>query len=273
MKLAISNIAWKPEETNRIFDILRKRNVNGIEVAPSLLFEDLSKLSSREIIKVRKFYEAQGIEIVAMQALLYGRPDLCIFAEKATIMKTTQYLENIFKISHYLNAHSLVFGSPKNRRKNNRTNDEIRKMAHEFFYRMGEMAEAYNTKFCIEPNAVEYGCDFITNTMEAIELVKHVDHPGFKLHMDAGVMTMNRERHDKVLRLALPYMSHFHISEPYLQQITENKSDHLSIGKELNQLGYNGWVSIEMKSGFEANNLDVVDKCLEFANRCYINNG
>ena len=42
----------------------------------------------------------------------------------------------------------------------------------------------------MEANPPEYGADFVTRAAEAIELVKAVNHPGFRLHLDTGCMTL-----------------------------------------------------------------------------------
>ena len=71
-----------------------------------------------------------------------------------------------------------------------RVADEI---AISFFTAIGEFATQYDCVFCIEPNPTEYGCDFVTTSEQARELVKKVNHPGFGLHLDAAAMTMSNE--------------------------------------------------------------------------------
>ena len=51
---------------------------------------------------------------------------------------------------------------------------------------------------------------------------------------------------------------------------TAAKTDHESFGKNLRKLGYDGWVSIEMRSGLGDSNISVVEECLRFAEDNYI---
>lgn len=270
MKLAISNIAWSYDETDRVKEVLRRHSIAGVEVAPTLLFENPCSVTDQEATHIKEYWKNLGISIVAMQALLFGHPELVIFQDKESRQLTVNYLERIISLAGHLDAKSLVFGSPKNRKTEGISADEVSKISRTFFRKMGKIALANNTTFCIEPNAVQYGCDFVTNTEEAVQLVRYVNHPGFKLHLDAGVMTINDESYDKALEIALPFIKHFHISEPFLGRITDNKTDHAVLGHILRRLGYNEWLSIEMKSGLGEDNVVVVDECLKFVKQHYL---
>ena len=149
--------------------------------------------------------------------------------------------------------------------------DQIQVMdeAVNFFRRLGEVAFDQNTLFCLEPNAAEYGCDFIRTAREGLELVKKVGHPGFGLHLDAGIMTLNGEAYEQVLEECLDSLAHFHISEPQLALIGEGATEHRRIGSHLKKIGYQGWVSIEMRNGLKPSNLDSVQRALDFVQRFY----
>jgi hypothetical protein len=38
MQLAISNIAWSPEDTDAVYEVLSEIGVGGLEIAPGVLF-------------------------------------------------------------------------------------------------------------------------------------------------------------------------------------------------------------------------------------------
>lgn len=106
--------------------------------------------------------------------------------------------------------------------------------------------------------------------MEGIELVEKVNHPGFRLHLDAGAMTLNQEDIYQVIESSMPYLNHFHISDPFLDKIGSNNVDHPTMAKALRQLGYSGWVSIEMKNGLSDNgNVQNVEAALKYATEIY----
>lgn len=270
MRLAISNIAWLPVENAAVLTVLKKLGITGIEVAPPLLFENPTRQPDRAIWEVRRFWEDNGIEIVAMQSLLFGRPEFNLFGAEDVRREMLEYLKRTVELGGKLGARALVFGSPKNRLAGDLPREAAFGTAAAFFAEIAATASENGTCFCIEPNAPDYGCDFVTNMAQAVELVEEVGHPGFGLHVDAGVMTLNREPYGETLDAAFPYMRHFHISEPFLMKITEGKTGHEELGQHLRGLDYQGWVSIEMRSGLGNSNVGVVEECLRYANDHYI---
>ena len=269
MKLAISSIAWRPHETTAIVEIMKSHEVSGIEVAPTLLFSTPVKAGEEEVTGVREYWNCNGIDVVAMQALLFGRDDLMLFREPSLRQALASYLEKIIVLASRLGVGPLVFGSPRNRDTGNLSNAEALDIAVEFFRKMGRVAECNGVVLCIEPLSPRYNCNFITNTSEAVELVQAVDHPGFGLHMDAGVLTMNGESYARALELAFPLMRHFHISEPMLKKITNAETNHETLAFILRDLCYEGWISIEMRQGQGDSNREVVDQCLGYVREIY----
>ncbi len=273
MKLAISNIAWLPEENVEVLAVLKRLSITGIEVAPTALFENPTLQRDGAVKETRRFWNDNGIEIVAMQSLLFERPELNLFGEKKVREEMFEYLKKIIDLGGKLGAKSLVFGSPKNRLAGGLSKDVAFKIAANFFSELAGTAADCGTCLCVEPNAPDYGCDFITNVAQAIELVESVSHSGFGLHVDAGVMTLNDEPHESTLEAAFRHMHHFHISEPFLMKVTDAKTNHDSLGMHLRKTNYEGWVSIEMRSGLGDSNARVVDECLRFAYDKYIKVG
>ena len=146
--------------------------------------------SPEEAARYRGWWEARGIRIVALQALLYGKPGLTVFGTPAARRTTLHYLKGLIAQATRLGAEVLVFGSPGNRQRGSLPPDEARAIAVEFFRELGDNAQEHGVTFCIEPNPVEYGCDFVTTVREGIDLVDAVGRPGFGLHLDTAGMTL-----------------------------------------------------------------------------------
>jgi sugar phosphate isomerase/epimerase len=269
MKIAISNIAWTLEEEPKIATLLQEKGVKGVEIAPTKIWTNPLEAKDIEIQNYRDFWQSYGIEIVAMQALLFGRNDLTIFESPELRQATLDYLTGIIKLGSKLGAKALVFGSPKNRHRGDLTPEQAQKIAQEFFGQVGEVAAAAQVYFCLEPNPVVYGCNFVINSQEGIELVKNTSSSGFRLHLDAAGMTLSEEDLAISLSQAFPYLCHFHISEPYLGQVGAGQVDHATLGKTLENLGYQGWTSIEMRSQSTESNLESVAQALATAQKFY----
>ena len=80
---------------------------------------------------------------------------------------------------------------------------------------------------------------------ETAELVRAVASPGFGLHMDSGGLSMTG---DAVGNAGDVRPVHYHISEPNLQPIGSTPGvPHAEYAKRLRVIGYEGWLSIEVK--------------------------
>lgn len=269
MKIAISNIAWQIEEEEAISQILKDFGIKGVEIAPTKVWKNPLSATSDEIRSYKQFWNDRGIDIVAMQALLFGRPDLTIFESAEVRKKSFDYLSGMIRLGVQLGVNTLVFGSPKNRRIGDMKLEEAMEIAQSFFYELGEVAHQNGVIFCLEPNPAIYNCDFITDSQQGLDLVNRTNSQGFRLHLDAAGMTLSEEPIELSLSQSFSYLCHFHISEPYLGIVGDNVVDHKIFGQTLEQLNYSGWMSIEMKAQNAENNTPYVRQALETAIEYY----
>jgi sugar phosphate isomerase/epimerase len=246
MNVAVSNIAWPVEQDAAVADALAALGVSGVEIAPTKVWPAPLEATDAQIDAYRKFWAARGISIVAAQALLFGRPDLTLFESADARARTLEYLGGIVRVCARAGARALVFGSPKNRRVGTRGRVEVWPEAIEFFGRLGELAAAAGTVVVMEANPPEYGADFVTRAGEALDLVRAVNHPGFRLHLDTACMTMANDDAAAIIPSAVPFLSHVHASEPHLAPVGGGAVDHRAFSALL-AAGYGGWVSIEMR--------------------------
>ena len=251
MKLAISNIAWPRGEDEAAAELMRKAGVRGLEIAPTAVWPDPLTALASEVDAVREWWAERGIEVVALQALLFGHPELTVFGDEDVRSRTLDHLEGMMALAARLGARPLVFGSPKNRARGPIPVEEATGIATAFFLEAGKRAAAHGVVLCIEPNPIEYGCDFVNTTAEGIALTNAVAHPGFGLHLDAGALTLNQEPVAAAIVAAMPVLRHFHASEPGLTPVGSGSSDHASCAAALHAGGYDGWVSVEMRTAPE----------------------
>jgi len=269
MNVSISNIAWEPSEEDAVAQMLAEYSVRGVEVAPTKVWPALDEATDDGVQDYRHYWEGRGVEVVAFQSLLFGQPELGIFKSGAVREETFAYLSRVIRLASKLGAKVLVFGSPKNRLVGEMNPAAAMDIAVEFFYRLGEFAHRHHTCFCLEPNPAAYGCDFIRTAAEGREIVKRVNHPGFRLHLDTGVMTLNEENYERAIDAGFEYLTHFHISEPQLGVIGGGLTDHTRVARHLRQLGYDRWVSIEMRGGWADPNPVSVRRALDLVVNTY----
>lgn len=248
MRLAVSNIAWPAEADDEIAGVLTGLGVSAIEVAPTKRWPDPSSATPEDAAAYRAEWAERGLRIVSMQSLLFGRDDLVIFGTENKRAAALDYLRRVMVLAGTLGAGPLVFGSPKNRRVESLPAAGVRRIAVEFFGALGNAATVSGVQFCLEPNPPEYGADFLTTSSAAVGLLAQIRNPGLGLHLDAAAMTLASERPAAAIAAAMPWLRHFHASEPYLAPIGTGGTDHGAFAAALAAEGYQGWISVEMRA-------------------------
>ena len=261
MKLAISNIAWEQHDDSIILDLLINNGVTGIEVAPTKLWQNWEGASHKESTKYKKVMQEQGLELPAMQAILFGKPELQLF-DKASHNDFLEHIKLVADLASGFSSRVMVFGAPKNRKRGQMSYSEAMEVAADFFHKAGEICVEYECCIGLEHNPVEYSCDFVTNVLDAKELVEKVDHQGFKLHIDAAGLHMCGGDISEMINNAGEFV-HYHISEPMLEPISGGEVDQKSGIETLKAIGYKKWVSIEMK---QPNSIELLEKSLQDVN-------
>ncbi len=269
MKIAISNLSWDLPEDKKVLKLLKKYQIKGIELAPTKIWQVPTKTAVKKIKEYKKFWQDQGIGVTSITSLLFGHPELTIFENEKTRKKTLDYLSKMAHVAGLLGAKVMVFGSPKNRLTSGKPKKEVQKIAVDFFLKLSRVCQKYDTYFCVEPLGGTYSCDFITNVTEAIKLIKDVNHPNFRSHIDIGSIEGNGEGYQTALEAAKPYMIHFHISEPLLKPVPAGESNHKKAAKILKNLNYQNFCCIEMPLANDVDHLYYINQALSFAQKTY----
>lgn len=268
MRLAVSNIAWPVAADAAVADMLAAEGVAGVEVAPTKIWPKPAEATDAELDACRATWEGRGLPIVSAQSLLFGRPELTLFDDAAMRQRTLDYLASVVRTCARLGAGPLVFGSPKNRRRGPMPATEAFAIAVEFFGRLAAIAERDGAVIALEANPPEYAADFVTRAPEALELVRAVNRPGLRLHLDAACMTLAGDD-PAIIADGRAELCHFHASEPMLAPLgTASKVPHAALAGHLRSAGYGGTVSIEMREP-EPFSIDALRTAVRFAQAVY----
>lgn len=257
MKLSISNIAWEAHQDSLILDRLKKHPYSGLEVAPTRIVHD-SPYTHMTLAQTyaQTLLEMHHLEVASIQSIWYGKTENLFYSQsdRSTLFEHTQ---KAIDFASAMNCKNVVFGSPKNRNKSEDSllNDD----ASDFFRQLGDYAYAHHTTLALEPNPSIYGTNFINTTEQALEYVKNINSPGFKVNLDLGTMIANEETVE-IITSNLKWINHIHISEPFLNPI-EKRTLHRELIHILKAQNYQGFLSIEMK---KCETLEPVMQCIEY---------
>ena len=238
-------MAWAGENDSFIYALMKELGYEGLEIAPTRIFPELpySKLLTAAEWR-EKMSREHGISIPSMQSIWFGRKENLFSSveERDVLMR---YTKSAIDFAQTVGCKNLVFGCPKNRAVPGEMNDaDVRRIAVDFFRKLGDYAVAHGTVVGIEANPAIYGTNFINRTEAALSLIEDVASDGVRLNLDVGTMIANDESVD-VLRGKIHLVNHVHISEPFLKPI-QHRLLHAELLSMLSENEYANFVSIEM---------------------------
>lgn len=266
MKLSISNIAWTDETDAEVLSLLKAEGVLAIEVAPTRIWADWD-ISPEAGDRYRQHLQSQELVCSSLQAILFKKPDLKVFGTPEKRAALVEHLKQVADLAASLGAQPMVFGAPKNRDLGDLDEKTALHQAAEIFAEIGDYCEQKGVCLCLEPNPVDYGCNFITNSQQGAQLVRLVNSPGFRLHLDAAGMYLAGEDIPKAIETTADVLAHFHISEPNLGNFAKPQVDHAAIARTLQKIGWRNWVTIEMRATEQP--LDSVKQALKTVRSFY----
>jgi D-psicose/D-tagatose/L-ribulose 3-epimerase len=247
MIFAVSNIAWPAEADDEALALLPSLGFNGLEIAPAKVFGDLRTVKEADLNAYRVRVEALDLSIIALQGIVFGVPNVHLFASKEQRDNLKTHLKHIAWIAGVLGAKACVFGAPTLRDPGTAPFDNAQKVAIEFLQDLAPVYREHGTTLCFEANPALYNCRFVTHTEQAFSLVNQVSDAGVKMQLDTGTIFANEESVDAIKEY-VPQIGHWHISQPHLAAIGSTDDDHAALGKAYQASGYKGSVSIEMRA-------------------------
>jgi D-psicose/D-tagatose/L-ribulose 3-epimerase len=245
--LAVSNIAWGSAFEEEALESLQLAGINQVEIAPTRLWPKWSGVSITSAEQVREQYAARGLGIPALQAILFEKPNCKLFGTGEERQALAEHLNRCADLAVALGAKSLVFGAPKNRDRNGLTYEAAFAIAHDVFSAAGAYYRSQGVALCLEANPPQYACTFVTNSVEAAALVRSVNSPGFRLHLDTACLFLAKEDICTAIERNLDILAHFHVSEPNLGDFSAPIIDHARVANCLESAGYAKSISLEMR--------------------------
>lgn len=263
MKLAISNIAWAKEYDTQMYAYLQKAGFSGLEIAPTRLWDMPPYEKKAEAAAwAAELKEKYGLSAPSLQSIWYQRSEN-LFDSEAQRETLLSYTKEAIEFAQAAGSCNLVFGCPRNRNRNADcplSEAECMSVAERFLKELGDYAEARHTVLAIEPNPPIYHTNFINDTEAAFALARRVGSKGCKVNVDVGTILQNGETLEPV-RDNIALVNHVHISEPGMNRI-ERRRLHQELADMLREMGYEGYVSIEMKN---LENLEAVQEVCAYA--------
>ena len=251
IKLGICNETFKEENKfwplRKVMEYISRIGYQAIEIAPFTLAPSVEDISPAQREEIRLLSKDYGLEIIGLHWLLATPSGLSISSvDKKTRDRTASYLRSLVDFCSDIGGKILVFGSPKQRSiEKNSSYEETRKRAKEVFMSSLNKAEERGVIICLEPLA-RRETDFINTAEEAVSLIKELNHPNFKLHLDVKAMSDEKRGIPEIIKKNKDYLFHFHANDANGLGPGFGRTDFEPIIKVLKEIKYSGFISVEV---------------------------
>jgi len=247
LKIALCNELFVNWELENVISYCADLGYDGIEIAPFTLGEWPNELPVKRRDSLRNFADNHKIDIVGLHWLLVGSPGLSLSSPDPEVRRFTEkYLIDLIDLCADLGGRILVFGSPSQRNIGvDQTLPQVWKYAKEIFSHCLPAAEKRNVTICLEPLSPQE-TNFINTAKQGIKFVKEMNHPHFQLHLDVKAMSYEKKSIPEIIRMASPYLRHFHVNDQDGHEPGYGMLDFQPIIEALREGDYNEYISVEV---------------------------
>lgn len=248
MKFALCNEMFEQQSLADICAISSRLGYHGIEIAPFTLAEDARNITSVQKKETRNIIKDHGLRVVGLHWLFVGPSGLHMTTpDDPTFDETRDYLKVLIDLCGDLGGQVLVIGSPGQRSLvDGQTPDGAWKRAVSLFSSVLAVAQDRKVTLCLEPlSPVE--TDFINTVAEGMQMVRELNHPCFKVHLDVKAMASENRAISSIIRsVQAEDIGHFHVNDPNLYGPGMGDLDYAPIATAVDEIGWDHWVSVEV---------------------------
>ena len=246
-KYAMCNETYGDWPFEKAFALVADAGYTGIEIAPFTISNYVTDIPAKRRSEIRRLAEKNGLEIIGLHWLLAKTEGLHLTSpDKSVRRKTAVYLGELARLCAELGGKLLVFGSPKQRDlAPGMSKEQGMQYAAEVFRAAAPAFEETDVTLALEPLTTKE-TNFMTTAAEGVELMDLVDSPRVRLHLDCKAMCSEPTPIPALIRKHRNAMVHFHANDPNLQGPGFGKLDFMPIMQALDEINYDGWVSVEV---------------------------
>jgi len=225
----------------------KKAGYDGIEIAPFTIAKSVTDISAETRKQIRLQAREIGIEITGIHWVLVQTEGLHLTHPDPEVRKRTgKYFCELVDFCSDLGGKVIVVGSPKQRNLMEGVSyDQAWNWAAEVFRDSVRKAEQRAVTICFEPLAPSE-TDFINTAEEAIRFTREFNSPCFKIIIDVKAMCSEEKSIPQIIRESWPNFAYFHANDKNLKGPGFGDVDFKPIAAALNEVGYSGYVSVEV---------------------------
>ncbi len=269
MNFAICNEIFQGWKIEAVMEYARKTGYDALEIAPFTLAQLVTEISQSRRREIRDAAARAGIKIAGLHWLLARTEGLHLSHPEQTVRdRTAAYLCELVRCCADIGGKILVLGSPRQRNVfPGATAGEAWHLAAQTLADAVKQAEDRALTICIEPLASSE-TNFINTASEAVQFAAQFHSAAMKIILDVKAMASQSERIPQIIRAAWPHFAHFHANDKNLKGPGFGEIDFVPIAAALREVGYNGYVSVEVFNFDEGPEI-IATRSLEYLRRTF----
>jgi sugar phosphate isomerase/epimerase len=273
MKLAFSTNAFKKYSLEESIRLIKEIGYEGVEILCDIPHAYPPQLKEEDILSIKETVSKNGIEISNLNAFtLYAITDVYhpswIENDNQLRELRVQHTNNCLNLARKLGAKNISTepGGPIEKMSDKTTNcnynsgtgdkgggqyhhnQKLQDLFIEGIAKSAKIAEECGVKILVEP---EPGL-LIENSEQFLKILKRIDSTSVGLNFDIGHFFCVREDPADLIYCLAQYIGHFHLADISQTRVHNHlipghgAIDFLSIFKAINQINYNGFVTVEL---------------------------
>ena len=247
MRYAICNETFVGWDHGRICSYVAGLGYTGLEIAPFMLAGRITDVSTETRREMKSQADDCGLQLIGLHWLLAKTTGLILTSDDPRVRAATaDYLVELARCAADLGGDMLILGSPAQRRiPEGATLEQATDYALDTLSRAAPGIADHGVKLLLEPLSPP-DANFMTTAAEAVELMRRLDHPAFRLHLDVKAMSTETFSVPELIHQHKDVLHHFHANDPNLRGPGFGKTDFVPIFAALREIEYKGWVSVEV---------------------------
>lgn len=247
MKFAICNETFEGGSHREGLALAKKLGYTGVEVAPFTLGLDVREIRQGTRREYRAMVEDLGMSILGLHWLLAKTSGFHLTTDDVAVRsKTADYFKSLIELCVDLGGNIMVLGSPLQRNFTApMTHDQAMGNAIDVIGRLTSDLESANVRLAIEPLGPQEG-NFLNHASQARVMIQRIASPNVRLHLDVKAMSSEGFPIAQIIQDHADLLIHFHANDPNKLGPGMGDVDQAPIFKALKDVGYSGWVSVEV---------------------------
>jgi sugar phosphate isomerase/epimerase len=247
VKFAICNEIFKDWKLEETFEFVAKTGYDALEISPFTIAKSVLDISAGQRQSIKEMAARNGIAVSGIHWVLVQTEGLHLTSpDAATRNRTSAYFTALVDFCADIGGGIIVVGSPKQRNlEPGVSREQGWEWATGIFREPVMRAEQRGITICFEPLAPSE-TNFINTAAEAIQFVSQLNTPHFRIILDVKAMSSEGKPIGQIIRDSWPHFAYFHANDKNLKGPGFGEVDFKPILGTLKEVGYNGYVSVEV---------------------------